>query len=145
MSQATAHLESAQSTLAGAQQQLPPLQKALEKEHKRVRPGSWKRWQPIAWDAGKWSTYRHGQSPGLMVSSSRLESGGPVLPHPAHACSTTDPLACSRLAPRQILKYSGEKMSLTKIFTTKKHQAAKLGALLVVGYTCDPHPAQLVQ
>lgn len=60
VSQATAHLEGAQSVLDHAQQQLPPLQKALEKEHKRIR------------------------------------------------------------------KYSGEKMSLTKIFTTKKHQAAKL-------------------
>lgn len=28
-------------------------------------------------------------------------------------------------------------MSLTKIFTTKKHQAAKLGELLVVGWLCS--------
>lgn len=27
----------------------------------------------------------------------------------------------------QIAKYSGEKMSFTKVFTTKKHQEAKLG------------------
>ncbi len=37
-SQAAAHLESVQRALAGAQQQLPPLQQALEKEHKRVSP-----------------------------------------------------------------------------------------------------------
>ncbi|PRW57471.1 TKL kinase [Chlorella sorokiniana] len=60
VSQATSHLESVQRALVRAQQQLPPLQEALEVEHKHIQ------------------------------------------------------------------KYSGEKMSLTKVFTTKKHQETKL-------------------
>ena len=35
--------------------------------------------------------------------------------------------AAPHCATLQITKYSGEKMSFTKVFTTKKHQEAKLG------------------
>lgn len=116
-----------QRALAGAQQQLPPLQQALEVEQRHVRRGG---------GGCKVSLHAVRSRLGIVSFFFELQTLVRLLASlKVCACaphSTSSPalqpitLLLTRHRP-QILKYSGEKMSLTKVFTTKKHQEAKLG------------------
>ncbi len=61
------------------------------------------------------------------MDANRLLCRGASSPfYPGHGTHSVHS-SCMHCAVLQIAKYSGEKMSFTKVFTTKKHQEAKLG------------------